>query len=307
MNENALRHIASVADEAGVKFDRARIGQSVRLWLGDPTNADRLRIEAVDGGAFKSFGDGWAAWNALTQPIMTGVYAVTSLSPKKQHQKNQPKCLDSWKRFGLEIVSVNTSEEIAELRDIYPQVTVWHECNDQGAFYKKPTQRINCLIDVAVWFERSVLLLNSDIEIYGDQSKIEAMVQNGTSAIGIRYNYEGTQGSATIEPYGLDAILIQQEVAERLDRVPFSIGKPIWDYWLAWNMNGLGIKIEWIGEPLFYHELHPINWTQAEWSQGSTWFIDRYREAMNWLHWRQSMPFPPGHAPEQKYKPIEDS
>ena len=292
-----LDHILSIALLQGVKVDKKTIRQKARKWLETPDDPDRQKIEQLDPGAFKCTGDGWLAWKALTQPRIKGVFADTSLSPKPQHRKKQPVVLESWRKFGLRIVAVNTSAEVEAMRAVYPQVNEWVKCDENDGFYSKPTQRVNTLLNQAVVSGEAALLINSDIEIYGDQERFKELIEQRQNAVGIRRNYTVSPAGSRLEPYGLDAMLVFPEAARMVDETPYSIGRPFWDYWLTWMLMKNGTQLAWIGEKLFFHELHAIHWTSAEWMQGSKWFDERYVSGIHWEKWRLSLPFPPAPKP----------
>lgn len=213
------------------------------------------------------------------QPKLSGLVAVTSLAPHRLER--QSVCLNSWKQFGLDIVSVNSEAEIESMASSYPQVSRW-----VSAEFEK-TPKINSLIDVAR--ESPILLINSDIEIFGNQSRLLELVASRKNSIGIRHNYEGHPNEATRELWGLDAFMIYPEQVEKLSRVDFTIGKPMWDYWLATELEAMG-DCEWIGEPYFYHRAHPVAWTQEECTAAHEAYAKRF-EAMDWAAWRRSKPF----------------
>ncbi len=214
------------------------------------------------------------------QPPLSGLVAVTSLSPHRFER--QTVCLDSWRKLGLEIIAVNSPAEIDSMRNAYP-VSKWVEAE------ANPTPKINSLIDVAAAENTAILVINSDIEIYGDQSRLADLVASRKNAIGIRHNYAARPGDSAIEPWGLDAYLIYPEQVATLSRVGFTIGKPMWDYWLATELEAMGV-CEWIGEPYFYHRAHPVAWSQAECTAAHHAYAERF-QPMDWAAWRQSKPF----------------
>lgn len=215
------------------------------------------------------------------QKRISNFVAVTSLAPHRFER--QSVCLDSWRQFGLDVISVNSQAEIDSMASSYPQVSRWFVAD------ANPTPKINSLIDVATAEDAAVLVINSDIEIYGDQSRLVDLVANRKNAIGIRHNYAETPGDATREPWGLDAYLIYPEQVAKLSRVGFTIGKPMWDYWLAVELEAIG-ACEWIGDPYFFHRSHPVAWSQEECTTAHQIYADRFG-AKNWAEWRKSKPF----------------
>jgi hypothetical protein len=221
------------------------------------------------------------------QPSIHEYFAVTSLAPHRMAR--QTIVLDSWKRFGLSVYSVNSPTEIEQLRPICPQVDRWISSDPPDGC---KTQRINALLEVAVRKSSPILLINSDIEIYGDQERLFKLIANRVGCVGIRYNYEMHPGVGTQEAWGLDAFLVYPEQVKQFPVVDYSIGKPMWDYWLPWQIMELGGKLDWIGEPFFFHESHPITWTGNECVRAREDFAVRF-SAFDWGDWRRSLPFPP--------------
>lgn len=246
----------------------------------------RNRVREKLGKPFFPWCDALAKWRphirwGYQQPKIENCIAVTSLAPHRFER--QTACLDSWKQFGLEIVSVNSQAEIDSMAPVYPQVAKWiateFEC----------TPKINSLLDVAALMDSPILAINADIEIYGNQSRLADLVSSRKNAIGIRHNYETQPGNSTIEPWGLDAFLIYPEQVQKLSRVDFAIGKPMWDYWLAEELETIGI-CDWIGEPYFFHRSHPVAWTQEECTAAHEVYANQFSQ-VNWGEWRKSKPF----------------
>jgi GT2 family glycosyltransferase len=198
-------------------------------------------------------------------PPITDFVAVTSLSQKSHHLDRQAECLDTWKAFGLEIVAVNSTSEIAGLRPVYPQVDHWHVCDEKTTGFKtNNTPRITSLTDVAIERDQPILLLNSDIEIHGAQSRLLDAIAPGCMTIGIRHNYDSEWWRGSRERSGLDAFYLDPDFARSLPRLELGIGKPAWDYWLPLHAIRSGIPTRWIGYGLFFHKIHELLWSRRD-------------------------------------------
>jgi hypothetical protein len=216
------------------------------------------------------------------QPSIADLVAVTSLAPHRLDR--QAVCLDSWKQLGLSIVSVNSQAEIENIGSEYSQVDQWIVASDPDC----KTQRINTLLDVATSLQTPILLINADIEIYGDQSRLVDLVSQRKSAVGVRHNYDDHPGDAKVEPWGIDAFLVYPDQVAKLSKVNFSIGKPMWDYWLPWELEKIS-KLEWITAPYFFHKSHELAWNAVECESAHKDFADQF-EAIDWNAWRSSRP-----------------
>ncbi len=218
----------------------------------------------------------------LQQPSLDDCcVAVTSLSPRR-HER-QTECLNTWKRAGLRILAVQTTAEIAEMREQYPQVSTWCVDSEPGP------PRISRLAGLAVTLQKTVMLINSDIEIRGEQRIIREALAAG-SLVGVRYNYDRVWWQSEMEQWGIDVFSFSPEIAAALPALDLRIGRPMWDYWIPQHLKEQGAKAAWIKEPLFFHRSHALNWTQADWQAGADVFTKHYGfENVNWQHYRKRL------------------
>lgn len=200
--------------------------------------------------------------------------AVTALSLQEHHRQKQEICLDSWRRFGLPIIAVNTAEEIIELRKEYEQVDEWIECNDVATHYAYPTQYIRTLANVARHIGGRVMVINSDIEIHGQQSQLRDVIELYPEAMicGIRWDYSDCRQLAREFELGIDAVTFTPAQAGALMQdFPFAIGHGMWDYAVPfWALNN-GVDVATIHQRLFYHRAHAATWSKDSLSFGWNW------------------------------------
>ena len=219
------------------------------------------------------------------QPKINNLLLVTSLSPLTSHQEQQAIALESWKRFGLDVLSVNLPSEIKRLSEAYDVEFV--ETTESGDHFNRKTPTINSLAAVSVERDVPILLLNSDCALYGPQRLVLDVPQVG---IGIRHNWTDHLSDATQEQWGLDAFILHPEHAQSLPRLPFGIGQPMWDYWVAWHMGHMGFRVDWIGSKLIYHKSHPTHWSPEDCQVGRNWITEHYKTSTNWVQWREQQP-----------------
>lgn len=203
--------------------------------------------------------------------------AVTSINPNHARWERQLKCVESWVRYGLPVIVVNTQVEIDGF-NLPEEVTVV-ACEELTTHYDRRTQFVSSLIHVGRETGLPLMLINSDIEIHGSTEILDrALLAADKLTIGVRYNHFASTGikNASRELSGLDVFLMSPELAESIPEAPFGIGKPAWDYWLPEHFRSAGRKFNWIKEPLFFHERHKLGWTQAEWEVGSEYMKQTY-------------------------------
>lgn len=203
--------------------------------------------------------------------------AITSLNPNPEKQERQRICVQSWRDIGLEVVAVNTAAELARLDTGLSNLVHGYVNENTTLEYAKPTQRISSILKAGRQNGIPFILLNSDIEINGDPQVItDALAEPHKLTIGVRYNHEAGQSitAAEYEPWGLDCFLMTPDLAATVPNLPFGIGKPVWDYWLPHHFRSRAVKFNWIRRPFFFHERHPLGWSQAEWNLGARWMHD---------------------------------
>jgi len=213
------------------------------------------------------------------------LHAVTSLNPNPARQARQLKCLESLWNIGIPVIAVNTSEEFAAMSVAIKALVIQHVSEDVTTEYDRPTQKIYTLMQVGRATGLPFMLINSDIEVYGDHSLIDAALdQPDKLTIGVRYNHVATQDreKAIVEQCGLDAFFMTPDMADTVPDLSFAIGKPVWDYWIPHHFKQLGYSFRWINTPLFFHEVHEVAWSQLEWDMGSEWLADHYGQTLEY-------------------------
>jgi hypothetical protein len=223
-------------------------------------------------------------------PPITDFVAVTSLAPQADQFTRQQRALQSWVKFGLGIVAVNTDFEVAKLRNVYPMVSQWIQCpghpDDSGR------QRILDLARTANHLGKPILLINSDIVIRGEQSDLTSHINGDTALVGIRNNVR--QGQVKRERWGFDVFYLTPSITESLPELDwFSMGKPGWDYWLPLHFLTHNIRATYLADRLFYHHCHPVRWSKAE-NEEALRLLSHHYGHQNLRRLRKRLPFPPG-------------
>lgn len=215
---------------------------------------------------------------------------VTSLSLLPHHQAVQSRCLKSWMRLGRRIISGNTPNDIKELQTQYPNVRFLPVSPSQS--FDRPLARIHELMQLGDG--KPVLLINSDIEILGDGSLIAAAANDGRALAGLRYNWKDHRGNANLEQWGIDAFLLHPKQIATFPSLDFAIGETMWDYWIPYHFSTIGEPLEWIGEPYFYHESHPVHWRVESLDTSRAMLSPYYNTpatSVFWTAWRRMQPF----------------
>lgn len=203
--------------------------------------------------------------------------AVTSLNPNPARWDRQRKCLKSWVRHGLPVITVNTQDELDRL-DL-PEGVRGVACENLTRHYDRPTQFVSSLTAVGRDAASPFMLINSDIEISGNVAVLDRALQHRDKlTIGVRHNHQVGQPlrTARFESSGLDVFLMTPDMGATVPEAPFGIGKPVWDYWMPQHFRSLGVQFHWIREPFFFHERHELGWSRSEWKVGCEYLGEMY-------------------------------
>lgn len=181
---------------------------------------------------------------------------ITSLNPR-----NIPKCrecVDSWKVFCSEIVAVQTESETPVLQSAFPDVSFVVTDRVGTLFESTYCPNIHALVE-----QGPGLIINADISIncekqmFNDRFCIKPRVLD----CGIRWDYDSK--GKQLNPYGIDAFRIDEELMSIFQGTDFTIGQPGWDYYFILEADKHGFYINaHKNPPMFYHELHEVNWSR---------------------------------------------
>lgn len=229
-----------------------------------------------------------AEWNTSYPYHPIDVTVVTSLSPREQHAESQSRAIETWRKYGVYIVSVNTQAEADNLCKRFQQVDEWVVNNDEVSWGSgRKSQPIRRMVQVAADKERPILIINSDIEIHGKQKSLLEYVPVDCVTLGVRWNYSEKHSDATEFQWGFDVVGVLPEHARKLPKsFNYGIGQPVWDYAAPMILSDCANVIH---GPLFFHKNHPLNWDSVAWDQGAKMFAEWFGKIdhENTAWWRQ--------------------
>ena len=184
---------------------------------------------------------------------------ITSLS--RHRIERQQFCLATWRPYGT-ITAVQTAEDCAVLAPLFPGVDFVATELTGSDLYAAPNRiRIKVLVD-----QGPGLLINSDIKLDTSAREFNHDWQPSLRQfnVGVRYDFDGPGKPKEMNPYGIDAFLITEEVMRLLPDVGFVLGVPMWDYWIVWHMMTERFSIETKLTPGLLHLRHVVNWSERD-------------------------------------------
>ena len=210
------------------------------------------------------------------------IFALTTLSPNLENLSHISRCIDSWRRAGLRVVSFNHPSEIAELQKHFAVDFVPVEATSLATFGRHFIP-INAMLDWAGQHNGPVLLINSDIELRLENWELKRarwVAENGLCYF-VRFNHDGDHARASREPDGIDAFLFHGRDAHLFGRSFMSFGKPYWDYWVPHTFASNGRPIYSVEFPVSFHLRHQNRWSWEDWHRCALEF-ERVIDERDW-------------------------
>jgi hypothetical protein len=199
---------------------------------------------------------------------------VTSISPNRIERQRH--CIDSWKKYGYEIIAIQPPSQVDSARSNFPDITVLESTNTGTSIDKPNHVQIHEHIKLSIEYNDIVLLINSDIEMIYSMKEFRYWEVRDTNIfkIGIRWNQ--TKYTATLCSVGIDVFQITPTIANSLPNLGFVIGCPHWDYWIVYHLWKLGYDISVIDTMRLLHEVHEDRWSDTDYLNTEKLFTDNY-------------------------------
>jgi hypothetical protein len=189
---------------------------------------------------------------------------ATSIAPRSIEK--QAAATRSWSALGMEVVSLNSDEEIEILRPQFPDVRFVAVRENALKLLGRPYVFLNDFLSYCV--ENKIArfgIVNSDIILRATEKELDLIQSAAPDSMlyGCRLDVN-EQGVESKYELGFDYFFFSHEVAARIDRSIFALGAPWWDYYfpLAAVMNG--VRVKRINDPIGIHVMHPSRYTRDE-------------------------------------------
>jgi hypothetical protein len=177
----------------------------------------------------------------------------------------QNACIDSWKKAGLRVVSLNSESEIHDLKK--REIGVEFVSNGTEGGRSKIAGLLSLIAEAE---DRVAAIINADCLLihYGDF--IGTMLRSAQNSIVVfeRLNLD----PATLRPtgghcYGFDGFFFDTRFIGDLEGIDsWSIGEPFWDYWFPLSLMRGSARLKMPAAPSLMHVNHEINWRAGAWS-----------------------------------------
>lgn len=187
---------------------------------------------------------------------------VTSLAPHHKNKDAQMRAVESWKKTGYRIISVNHKEEIESLYQYDVEFVIPEKTGIQtfGRHYVPVSELLKVIQN-----EGSGLILNSDIIIDGlPDFKDYPVIFN-------RYDFETDIKKAQFFKSGFDGFYLTAEHCN-LPESKLCLGQCHWDYWLPVMLLQKGYKLRRPVKPYLFHVKHQLQYGADQWQKTANIF-----------------------------------
>lgn len=195
-------------------------------------------------------------------PMIHQITIATSLAPGKSID-TQRSAVNSWKRIGFHVVSINAAEEIALLQPKFPDIEFIQVARDAKKKFGKPYVYFD---DALAYFQgcgpgicgivnSDIYLLHEDLYPFISREAINSLVYGSRVDVD---TLENLQGQMLYD--GFDYFFFDKQMVSLYPQSELFIGLPCWDYWAALIPLFSGIPLKKIITPHAYHIKHRVNW-----------------------------------------------
>jgi hypothetical protein len=195
--------------------------------------------------------------------------AITSISPSHKNFDIQQRAINSWITAGYEVVSLNSHEEIEQLKG-FTGVKFIPTVRHNKKIFGKPYVIVSAIIDylIEVKSEHS-LIVNSDIIILDTDNTTEKLKQRSENEIIImhRRDFEGDISKSQVYTLGFDGFFLNYKHLEVFPQTILCLGQCHWDFWLPYIASINGAKISALSETYLFHVTHGTQYTKENWKR----------------------------------------
>ena len=186
------------------------------------------------------------------------VLLATSIQTGAALFASQRRAVDSWLQTGFSVSSLNRPEDIALLRDQFPQVTFVPVSRDGRMIHRAPYVYVDDLLDYITQSGYDTCgIVEPDICLYGSglasclaKETVNCLVYQEKVNIQPLEVYEGI-----LFP-GMGCMFLDRRLAAVYPRSGFCLSTPFWDHWLIVLAVISKIPVKRITTPFAYHILH---------------------------------------------------
>jgi len=192
---------------------------------------------------------------------------ATSIAPKRLDE--QKEAIESWRKIGFDVVSINCPDEIQRLREFFPKVRFVQARRNARELLGKPLIYFD---EFLKFFQRSGSeicgIVNSDIHLVADQGIVPFIKTHAQNSLiyGSRTEVDSLDLlEGEVCQTGFDFFFFDKSLISCFPESEFCIGMPWWDYWVPLIPAVEGFQTKRLVSPFAYHIRHTCEWEKEKW------------------------------------------
>ena len=198
---------------------------------------------------------------------MNKILLATSIAPVGL--ENQKAAVQSWIESGFRVISCNIAEEIAVLKDEFPQVEFVQLTRSGKEIVGKPCPFIYDIMQALRERTDDVCgIVNSDIHFrHFTPDMIEYVRELAKEGVVLLKRQEirsldDIGGLYTQSMLGEDTFFFSKKNLEIYSDDGMMIGQPVWDHWIGSTATKNGVPVIEFINPVTFHITHPVIWKE---------------------------------------------
>jgi len=192
-----------------------------------------------------------------------GLAIATNIAPRNIDR--QAKAIESWKKLGFNVVSINCAKEVKMLQQSFPDVKFVCAHRDGRDLFGKPVVYLDDFLEYFRQNDAELCgIVNSDIHLIGNESYISFLKEQAKNCLvyGSRVDVDSLDNlDGEFYEEGFDFFFFPKSLISCFPKSEFCIRMPWWDYWMASIPALQGIQTKNLVSPFAYHLRHPFNWS----------------------------------------------
>ncbi len=204
---------------------------------------------------------------------------ITSISPNHANGDIQAKAVRTWLDNGFKVVSMNSHEEVMQLKNQYPEIEFVPTFRTLEKTYGRPLVAINAMMDYAKGqSDQNVCLINSDIELILNSDQVKSIEEKMDEMILMsnRLDYE-TDYTGTKYRAGIDVFFIHKKWLQFFPQSMHAMGMTFWDYWIPYTATQTFIPAVFIENVFAFHKKHAFQYSKDHWQKSGQFFLWEHR------------------------------
>jgi ADP-heptose:LPS heptosyltransferase len=196
-------------------------------------------------------------------PMSDVITIATSIAPR--NIEIQAEAISSWLKLGLNVISVNTREEIDLLQRSFPGVSFAQITRNALSLTGKPYVFFDDILKILAATASNICgIINSDIILTANNAIYNFLNSNARQSFiyGSRVDVTSLE-ALNGKPYahGFDYFFFDKSIIKFYPKSDYCLGAPWWDYWAPLIPIINGIPVKKLISPIAVHVKHTIQWS----------------------------------------------